>query len=73
MTNSDNSELRSTYPDSILVNDGSLSRFRGIAAELEINRNRLYGLMIEYAVHNESEVEEQTFRKYATQETTDGN
>lgn len=55
---SENSEKIRTWPDSVLVIDEAVRKFRGIAAELGMNRDRMYGMAIEFAVENEGEFSE---------------
>lgn len=52
---------RTTFrPDAIAVEERTLRRFRSQAELLAVNRRRLYGLALEFAVANADE-----FRTYA--------
>ncbi len=51
---------RTTFrPDAIVVEERALRRFRSQAELLDVNRRRLYGLAIEFAV-----TDEDAFRAY---------
>lgn len=58
-----NESIERTYPHCVLVEKSALKRFRGIAGELDENRNRLYGRVIEFAIEHEEE-----FTNYVTDE-----